>query len=607
MTIEKQARSSAAWVIAILIGAVVIATLAVGEIRFGGPIYRDNVQKDALVADILPPPLYMVEPFMLATRSVEEPSTAADNIRQLAATRVEYEARKRFWQQADMPEELRPQLMETIKTADAFWNNIDTQFIPAMNRGDIAGAQNSHDNSLTPLYMRQKAEVAKLVDLSAAYGKKLTEHSNLIGNVAMIAMGLIALGLIAGTLFLASQMRKRIVNPLVETAEIMRIMASGDYDIAVDGRSRDDEIGTMARALDVFRKAGIDIRDAGEKQQQVVNDLGTGLNELAQGNLTHRITHNFAEEYEALRARFNGTMDNLQEILSSVSHAATNVHTGATEIRAATDDLSQRTEQQAASLEETAAAMNQVTGMVESTARNTAEMTVSINAAHKEAADGGRVVENAVAAMGAIEHSAQEISQIINVIDGIAFQTNLLALNAGVEAARAGDAGKGFAVVANEVRALAQRSAEAAKDIKNLILTSTQQVESGVNLVGETGSMLARIVDRVGSIRQLVGDMASATEEEATGLHQVNEAVNDMDRMTQQNAAMVEESTAAARSLASEADGLAALVARFRVGTGSTASRSAPVRKASQPAMRGGGHTHGNLALKADAEDWSDF
>ncbi|MBB6123496.1 methyl-accepting chemotaxis protein [Sphingobium subterraneum] len=565
MSIKQQVRTGAIGLTGVVIIAVAVATLAVSEIRYGGPIHRQNLQKDVLVADILPPPLYVVEPFLSVTLSVENPATISENLAALAKEQQDYQARRQFWLDADVPAELRPALQDSLRTADAFWDHVDKDFIPALQRGDMVAAQNTHDSQLTPLYQQQRKQISHLVALTDAYGETLSARSNTIIVSALLVLGVVAAGLIAALLYAAGQLRRRVVDPLVATADEMRTMAAGNYDVTVEGLSRDDEIGTMAQAMEIFRKAGIENREAARKQERVVKDLGVALTELSEGNLTHRIQHPFATEYEVLRTRFNHTMDRLDEILSRVAGTSSNVRNGSVEIRSATDDLSQRTEQQAASLEETAAAMNQVTSVVKTTAESAAEMSGSIAEAHREANESGQVVQHAVEAMGAIEKSAQEISQIINVIDGIAFQTNLLALNAGVEAARAGDAGKGFAVVANEVRALAQRSAEAAKDIKALILTSTEQVKHGVGLVGETGAILSRIVERVASISVLVTDMSASTEEQAASLQQVNGAVSAMDRMTQQNAAMVEECTAAARSLSQEADDLSQLVARFRL------------------------------------------
>jgi len=369
----------------------------------------------------------------------------------------------------------------------------------------------------------------------------------------------------------------------------------------------------------VFRVTALNTRGATASQEQVVHALGAGLEAIASGDMTYQITQAFPAQYDGLRMTFNSTVEGLERSLSHVASSAQSVHAGSTEIRAASEDLSRRTEQQAASLEETTAAMDQVTGMVGDTARGAAEVRGSISAAQKDATEGGQVVNQAVSAMDAIEKSSQEISQIITVIDGIAFQTNLLALNAGVEAARAGDAGKGFAVVANEVRALAQRSADAAKDIKSLITTSSQQVMNGVNLVGETGKMLDRIVTKISEVNALIADIANSTETQATNLKQVNSAVTDMDKMTQQNAAMVEESTAAARSLAAEADELAALVARFQLRSGARSmARPAAVQSVSPPrpapmsaptsAPRRVPQSSGNLALSVDAdEDWNEF
>jgi methyl-accepting chemotaxis protein len=283
-----------------------------------------------------------------------------------------------------------------------------------------------------------------------------------------------------------------------------------------------------------------------------------------------------------LHGDFNAAMEKLQETMQAIAANTAGVRSGASEINQASDDLSRRTEQQAASLEETAAALDEITATVKRAAESAKEARELVATAKTDAERSGEVVREMVGAMSGIETSSRQIGNIIGVIDEIAFQTNLLAFYAGVEAARAGDAGRGFAVVATEVRALAQRSAEAAKEIKALISTSGQQVDSGVKLVAETGKALVRIVDQVSRLNQVVGTIASSAQEQATGLNEVNTAVNQMDQVTQRNAAMVEESTAASHALASEAAELSQLVGQFQIGLIET-RQTRPVRKAAPP------------------------
>ncbi|MDE2405935.1 MAG: methyl-accepting chemotaxis protein [Sphingomonadales bacterium] len=343
-------------------------------------------------------------------------------------------------------------------------------------------------------------------------------------------------------------------------------MNRGDYAVTLDPPQDTDEVGSIQRAAILVRNAAIERAEAQRMQADVVAALGDGLDAMAAGDLSHRIDAAFASEYEALRHAFNRTGDALSELLAGVLASAGSVAVGAGEIHAASDDLARRNQQQAASVEESAAALTQVSALVRETAAGAGDVRGSAEHAHREAPDGGAVVARAIEAMAGIERSAQEINQIIGVIDGIAFQTNLLALNAGVEAARAGEAGKGFAVVATEVRALAQRSAEAAQDIKRLIGASSDQVQAGVALVGETGTLLETIVDRVASVSRHIGGIAAGAANQAESLQQVSTTVAGMDRLTQQNAAMVEQATAAARSLSAEAQALEASAARFRIG-----------------------------------------
>lgn len=296
-----------------------------------------------------------------------------------------------------------------------------------------------------------------------------------------------------------------------------------------------------------------------------IDAILTGMQALEHGDLTHEIPASGAEEIDAISDAYNGSIAKLSQMIGTVRSTASSVQMSSDEIRGASEDLAQRNERQAASLAQTASLVSKTAELTRQAANSTQGAKDAIAQTYTHSTQGGAVVEQAVTAMGAIEQSAQEITQIIDLIDGIAFQTNLLALNAGVEAARAGDAGKGFAVVANEVRALAQRSADAARDINALISKSTSQVGDGVQSVGQAGSLLAEIANQIGAVTRQVEEIAEASAMQANNLEQVNASVGEIDGMTQQNAAMVEQSSAATRAQFEEAKQLAALVAQFEV------------------------------------------
>ncbi|WP_267397443.1 MULTISPECIES: methyl-accepting chemotaxis protein [unclassified Sphingomonas] len=428
----------------------------------------------------------------------------------------------------------------------------------------------------------------------------------------------IAVGLLILTIATVLVSGHLISTPYVNTVARMEALASGDLDSPILYTAYQDCVGRMNRAMEVFRRNAEIINESSATQQMIVTALGEGLSRLASSDLSYRLDQDFPVDYVALRSDFNRAMDAMTTAMTAVSQAANGINNGASDIRHASDDLSQRTEQQAASLEETAAAMDEITSTVRQTAAGATRANAVVGEARIEAEQSDEVVRRAVDAMAGIERSSSEISEIISVIDGIAFQTNLLALNAGVEAARAGDAGKGFAVVASEVRALAQRSAEAAKDVKTRILASSQQVGTGVELVSETGKALQRIVGRFGEISTLVAQIATAAEQQANGLQQINTAVSEMDGVTQQNAAMVEEATAAARSLSTEADQLARQVAQFNLGSGASmapAAKSGAVvhrlqeraAEAGRQIARGARRSGGSTAAALADDDWSEF
>ena len=432
-----------------------------------------------------------------------------------------------------------------------------------------------------------------------------------------IAIGVTAMALMIGAA--AWFVSRRITGPLGSLQGCMRRLAAGDLEAEVAGAARRDEVGDMARAVEVFKQNGLERRrleaetatsraaaeaereraaveraKAAEEQAEVVRRLGDGLKTLAAGDLTIALDDGFTAAYAQIRQDFNAAVDQLKATLLAVVSSAGTIETGTREISTAADDLARRTEQQAASLEETAAALTEITATVKKSAEGASHARQVVASADADAKRSAGVVSEAVAAMDAIAQSSSQIGQIISVIDEIAFQTNLLALNAGVEAARAGDAGKGFAVVASEVRALAQRSAEAAKEIKGLISTSSAQVGRGVELVAETGKALQRIMTQVSELNSVIVDIAAGAHEQSTGLEQVNAAIGQMDLVTQQNASMVEESTAASHSLSKETNQLADLVGRFQVGqpavqaTRAEASLRRELQQAAPHAFRAG-------------------
>ncbi|MGA2492618.1 MAG: methyl-accepting chemotaxis protein [Roseiarcus sp.] len=402
----------------------------------------------------------------------------------------------------------------------------------------------------------------------------------------------------------------KIAAPLTRMANRMKALAQGDLAVEIEGQNRRDEVGEMAAAVAVFKinaierqraeQAEIDHRAAAEVvreqsaaekaraaeiQAEAMRMLGKGLKRLAEGDLTARLDQSFPAQFAKIRDDFNDAAGELMKTLGAVVAGASAIRSGADEISAASDSLSRRSEQQAAGLEETAATLDEITATLKKSAEGAKHASEVVANSDGDARKAAVVAKQTVDAMQAIAKSSEQIGCIIGVIDEIAFQTNLLALNAGVEAARAGEAGKGFAVVASEVRALAQRSAEAAREIKALISTSREEVGFGVKLVADTGQALERIIVQVSEINRAVADIAVGAQEQASGLQQVNSAVNQMDRVTQQNATMVEESTAASHSLSEEATLLANVVSKFKVDeTGARDLRYEPQSVASHRA-----------------------
>ncbi len=484
-----------------------------------------------------------------------------------------------------------------------------------------------------------------------------------------LVLGTVGAGLLigGGTAFYIAT--NELSRPIQNVTNTMNRLAGGDLDTEVPYAGRKDEIGEMAGAVAIFRQNAITVRDLNAQEQVLreksadlqssiatvvhaaaagdfssrigkdyqnedlnrfarsVNELVAGveggiaetrrvIGALADGDLTQTMDGSFRGAFAELQQNVNATFATLQRTMREVRASTDAINANSGELRTASDDLSKRTEQQAAALEETSAALEEITAAVKNSTERANEATSMVGEATQSAKQSGDIVRNAIGAMSRIEQASNEISQIISVIDEIAFQTNLLALNAGVEAARAGEAGKGFAVVAQEVRELAQRAASAAKDIKGLITKSGSEVAVGVKYVQETGSALSDIEKRVVTINDRIHAIATAAREQATGLQEISTAINQMDQVTQHNAAMVEETSAATHKLKSETDSLADLMARFR--TGDTVQRMAAVRADTRPVESPARRMIGNVtrafggsratATAAVAQDnWEEF
>ena len=855
------------------------AIFAVSTIRIGGEAYHSIIRDKDLIADILPPPAYVIEANLEASQAMLHPEQVQDRSQALARLHDQYNTRVAFWSASALPDDLKSMLSEEVDPpAQRFWNSVEAELLPALQRGDGASA-NAAFARVQAAYAEHRRgvdqAVVKATELQAADEAK-SQTTGLWANIGL-AGG--AAGLIVALASGVFVMSRRVFSPVATLSSIVQRLADGEIHLDIPGQQRKDEIGVMARAIDTLRSTtseradvsndnvalmtaakrnqaviefdmdgkildandnfltavgyslseivgrhhrifvepdyaasaeyqdfwrklsngqfvadqfvrvgrngqkifldaaynpilGLDgkpykvvkfardvtatetarrdyqkqvddvaavmvaakrnqaviemdiegkILDANDnflkvmgyslgeivgqhhrlfvdrdyaassdyaefwrklgagqfvadkfarvakdgqrvilmatyspivgpdgkpykvvkfasditaaeemtaeaerrranaaaEQADVVKATGAGLSALSSGNLSFRITEEFSGEYAQLKLDFNAAMASLEETMGVITSNAQAMQTGAGEISQAADDLSRRTEQQAATLEETAAALDEITATVRRTAEGAQRATVVVTDARQDAEASGLVVSKAVSAMGEIERSADQISQIIGVIDEIAFQTNLLALNAGVEAARAGDAGRGFAVVASEVRALAQRSAEAAKEIKALISASTGQVKEGVTLVGQTGQALGAIVGRVSEINNLMAEINASAQEQATALGQVNTAVNQMDQTTQQNAAMVEQSTAASHNLSQEASELAHLVGKFSVSTGASqkprdrkpenAVRAAQARIADFAGHAAGARRTVTAGSSALAESWEEF
>ncbi|KQQ60996.1 chemotaxis protein [Rhizobium sp. Leaf311] len=587
-----------------LAGGIILTLLtsayALDRLKVNGAIYKEIVDGKDLVADILPPPLYLIEAYALINEGALHPDVLSRNIERVRLLKTQYDDRRQYWKTSTLPDSLKKKIEnDVLAKGDAFWAILDSATLPALASLDRAKITGELDK-LSLTFHDHETAVNQLVEMATLYGKEkelyAAEQTRLLEHTTYMLGGLLVALSICSTVFL----RRRAIAPIRHITGSMTSMAGGNLQDAPPHLGRHDEIGAMARALAIFRDAGLaklQLESEAEQSRHSANadrerrererlaeaealrfaieELGYGLENLSKGDLSTTLERAFDQKFETLRLNFNASVRSLQGTMGQILKEADSLRDQGHEMHSSADDLSRRTERQAAALEETAAALEQVSSTVKTSEARVNETRDLIKEASRSAAQSSGVVDEAVSAMHRIETAAGEIRSIIGVIDEIAFQTNLLALNAGVEAARAGEAGKGFAVVAQEVRELAQRSAKASREIRDLIGKSNEEVESGVQLVQSAGTVLNKIGDFVSRIDVNIDSITTAAREQSVGLQEISASVNSLDQMTQQNAAMVEETNAVSQSIANATASLSNMIGRFRVEPSQSASRRA--------------------------------
>ncbi|MFW2543812.1 methyl-accepting chemotaxis protein [Primorskyibacter sp. 2E107] len=484
----------------------------------------------------------------------------------------------------DLPDAVRKQVNLTIP-------KVDNYLASAEQTADIAFGDAAAGRAALPAFQAQfdtlETDLGALGDMIQSHAVRTAETAREQDLMLIYVLLLLSILTTAGISYNVIKLTHSIVKPIERLRDALRTVAKGDFGIRIADDLRKDDIGMIARDVDSISERVVAALDeqtkSREEGEKVINQLGTGLRKISSGDLSHKIDRPFSDHYEALRVDFNETVDRLNTLLTEIVASSASIQSRANEMHDSSSELSSRTESQAATLEEAAAALEQMTTSVNAAATNAKEVEAVVVNARQDVSTSGQIVEEAISAMHQIETSSDKISQIIGVIDDIAFQTNLLALNAGVEAARAGDAGLGFAVVASEVRALAQRSSQSASQIKTLISDSSQHVKNGVDRVDSAGKALSSVVARVSQISDLVSGIARGSTEQAQGLEEINVGVSQLDQVTQQNAAMVDQSLSSIQVLNEETAGLNRLVGQFVLIGGKVSKPARPRLNAVTP------------------------
>jgi len=623
MSIASFVRNSALAMMALLVVGGSLAAWRLDRIRMGGEVQLHQQVNADLIADILPPPEYIIEPFLDATLIARSPETVGTHAEKLEGLHKLYLERNKYWQTARVDESLRSQLLQQAHpAAQAFWNELDQRFLPAARKGDRAAVEASYAK-LAGIYDTHRAAVDKLVTMALAEQQRVSASGASEFYLAICIVLVLALIVGGQAAHFYITMYRRVLEPVGTLSALTDRLAKGEV-ATIPYQDRTDEMGRIASGLEHYRAAAAaqskaDARKL-EEQREVTEVLGNGLLALREGDLSRTIDQRFPAEYEVLRHNINEAIASLRARVQLVSESADNIRNTSSEVAHGSEDLAHRTEKSAANLAQATEALAKIEERLRATmlaADNTVKRAGEATTALR---DGRGTTARAVQAMDRASGSAKNIDGVIEGLDKIAFQTRVLAMNAAVEAGRAGEAGRGFAVVADLVSALAMRAEEEAGRARDQLTATQADIVTAVGMVEKVDGALSNISNDVGEVHQLLGRIASDNKAQSSAISEISDTIGTMDQSTQQNAAMVEETSAAARNLTSEVASLAEQAERFNIGKPIAGARPpasgggiSRAKSKAKPSGSGGGYVSPvkpmatPAAAAAGGDDWTSF
>ena len=591
-TISKSLIALGFCVTATIVGPMILQLHDFEKLRIKGPVYDQIVFGKDVIADILPPPLFVVESYMLTLEANQFPEMRNEDLSKIEKLRKDYQDRRDYWASSGLRDDLKSELADNVvTTGDKFWTSFDSSFVPALKTDDKA------DDAAALLKMNQtfhahQVAVLRLVENSTNFLATTEQEASAQVTtwqwVAYVSAAFSILTVIVG-LFLFN---RRAITPVIDMTGVMTSYSQDNYNPEIPYSERDDEIGAMAKAVSIFRQNGLQRQQMQKQEEEMrqetlrrqlqdvenekkanvaaevsaaMSQITEGLNKMAHGDLSFELDRPFSDDLDHVRSTFNNAVLRMNEILTAIDQTARELDSESEKLNREASGLTSRAQQQAETIEQSSVALSEISSVMRDATLKSENAGKLVEKTKHEAAQSRTVVSETIDAIERISESSGKIGKIISVIDEIAFQTNLLALNAGVEAARAGEAGRGFAVVAQEVRELASRSANAAREIKGLVQQSATDVESGVMSVNKTGDTIRIIESGINEVNDIIISIVSGSRQQSVGVSDISAGMQQLEKFTQQNAEMAARSGQLIEAVTRKADSLADKISGFKL------------------------------------------